>query len=368
VSLPPGITGLTNVFRVGELVWYKHSLWRLGVIVSIAPKFGAPVTSGPSSDANYNFTLAPLGHALLPQGTHTKESQDLRPFLTFSVPPTHPQMDADLKDKTFDTVDWQGLVLRAAQAPDPPYTLPNVGLEASKMGARAVNDCFSTFNLVHVHDESSVDGTVRHERYNGVYLGAEMICVGDPIRVTPTTPTASPFPPVPQGATLVMLIHEIVVLTRLSQPGAPHEPPTLQFRGNIFYMVRSGTQSLPENVVTPEALGPAFVEEVATRNALQRDKTMAWWWVQYAPGQPHVRGEQDVLGRFYVSEKLMNIIEPGRYQGWVQRNQLEEPPAYLNNRNHSGAGQFVGRRPGRAASLGQVVSVQFVPPPGMVEN
>jgi hypothetical protein len=81
-----------------------------------------------------------------------------------------------------------------------------------------------------------------------------------------------------------------------------------------------------------------------------------------------LRAEQDVQGRFYVTEKLMSVIDPARLQAWVQRGLLEEAPAYLNNRGHSGGGQYVGRRAGRKAMLGEAVGVEFRVPGGLVEN
>ncbi|GAB1319086.1 Cryptic loci regulator 2 N-terminal domain-containing protein [Madurella fahalii] len=367
---PPGTSGPTNVFRVGELVWYRHTAWRLGVILSIAPKPGNAAAPG-ASDADYSFTLAPLGHFLLAQGTLVKGSDSMRPFLTFSVPDA--DMD-DLKDKTFEAVDWQSLTYSYSQDPDPSkkaMNLQRIGLEASKMGARAINDCFSTFGLL--REGPTPNNDIHTQHYTGVYLGAEMVCVGDPIRVTPTasagstTLGVSATVPVPPDATLVMLIDQIVVVTSLlpSGPAAAHSG--LQFRGSLYRTVRSPAHAPPGGAVAAENLGPAFAEELATRNAIDTDKAMRWWWVQAAPGL-HLRAEQDVQGRFYVTEKLMSIIDPVRYQKWVENGQLEEAPAYLNNRNQSGAGHFYGRRPCRAATLGQAVSVKFMAPAGMVEN
>jgi hypothetical protein len=62
------------------------------------------------------------------------------------------------------------------------------------------------------------------------------------------------------------------------------------------------------------------------------------------------------------------VIDPARLQAWVQAGQLEEAPAYLNNRGHSGGGVYVGRRQGRRATLGEAVGVEFRVPGGVVEN
>ncbi|KAL2263168.1 hypothetical protein VTK26DRAFT_7919 [Humicola hyalothermophila] len=389
---PPGTTSLINVFRVGELVWYKHTAWRLGVILSIAPKPGVPIGPG-VPDSHYYFRLAPLGHALLAQASLVKDSQSMRPFLTFSVPNT--SID-ELKDKTFDTVDWRALTARYSQDPDPAKKALNqqvLGLEASKMGARTINDAFSTFDLL--ADGTTPDGAFRVQHYAGIYLGAEMVRLGDPLRVTPPLPEtnnpAAAGAALPPDATLIMLVSEIQVLTPTGN-GAAHAAatvpvlgPTLQFRGHLYRTVRASAAALstpgavPGLLTPPEALGEPFVAELASRNAIEKDPSMRWAWVRVSGGggsgggaagggDMAVRGEQDVQGRFYVTERLMSAIDPGRLQSWVERGMLEEAPAYLNNRVHSGGGQFLGRRPNRAAMLGQAVSVGFGGVEGMVEN
>ncbi|KAL2153385.1 hypothetical protein VTH82DRAFT_4540 [Thermothelomyces myriococcoides] len=373
---PPGTTSWTNVFRVGELVWYRHTAWRLGVILAITPKPGIPLQPG-APDTSYHFTLAPLGHALLEQPSLVKDCQAMRPFLTFSVP--HTSME-ELRDKTFDTVNWEALYTRISQDPDPNQREINrqmLGLEASKMGARAINDTFSTFDLR--AQGTTADGTLHVQHYGGVYLGAEMVRVGDPIRIV-TLPSGSPSQQatVPPDANLVMLVTEIQVLTPTSLTSDGRGAATLQFKGDVYRAVRLSTAHPPPPGTVPsgEALGPAFAEELATRNAIDKESgnpdggnaegAVRWSWVQV--GAQVLRGEQNVQGRFYVTERLMSIIDPAKWQEWVQRGQLEEAPAYLNNRGHSGGGQYLGRRMGRMATLGKAVGVEFRVPPGMVEN
>ncbi|KAL2157526.1 hypothetical protein VTH06DRAFT_6077 [Thermothelomyces fergusii] len=369
---PPGTTGWTNVFRVGELVWYKHTAWRLGVILAITPKPGIPLQPG-APDTSYHFTLAPLGHALLEQPSLVKDCQSMRPFLTFSVP--HTTMD-ELRDKTFDMVNWEALSARISQDPDPnkrEIGRQMLGLEASKMGARAINDTFSTFDLR--AQGTTADGALHVQHYGGVYLGAEMVRIGDPIRVVavpggPTSQQANLSP----DANLVMLVSEIQVLTPTSLISDGRGAATLQFRGDLYRAVRlpAAHPPPPGTVPSGEALSPAFAEELATRNAIDKesnpggDRGVRWSWVRVAVQA--LRGEQDVQGRFYVTERLMSIIDLAKWQEWVQRGQLEEAPAYLNNRGHSGGGQYLGRRMGRKATLGGAVGVEFRAPPGMAEN
>lgn len=361
VGPPPGTTGLSNVFRVGELVWYKHQAWRLGLILATNPK-GSNLALG---DNNYSFVLAPLGHACLNLQNVTKDAGDMRPFLTFSVPNVSIK---EIETKSYEEVDWPDFAMRSSQDPDPgkrAMRMQMVGLEASKMAARLINDSLSMFNKI--GEGLTADGNYRIQQYTGVYLGAEMIRVGDPIRVTAT---GSNVEGAPQEQTPVMLAAETQLVTPAWSGDASAPPPSLQFKGNLYRIIRAPLPH-PPTVVPAGTLGPTFEEEVGARNQIEQDKSMRWGWVLVE--RDAVRPEAEVLGRFYVTHKLMGIIAPERLQEAIQRGVVEEAQAYLNNRSHSSSGsgwggRSVGPKPGRAATVGQAVSAQFVAPPGMVEG
>ncbi|KAK3353451.1 transcription-silencing protein Clr2-domain-containing protein [Lasiosphaeria hispida] len=352
---PPGTTGLSNVFRVGELVWYKATAWRLGLILAINPK-GENVAQG---DSSYSFVLAPLGHAILNQPNVVKDVVDMRPFLTFSVPSVTIE---ELQHKSFEAIDWQAFAVRYSNEPDAQKRLLRmqmVGLEASKMAARCINDSFSMFNPL--GQGPSPDGQHNVQYFKGVYLGAEMVRVGDPLRVTaPVNLDAAPDAPV--DTTAVMLVSKIQLLT----PWNSDASPTLQFRGSVFRVIRA---PLPhgQNVIPAEQLGPAFEQELMARNQIERDKSMRWGWSIIE--RDAVRAETEVQGRFYVTYKLMSIIDRDRFQAAVQQGVVEEAQTYLNNRSHSGSGgHYIGRRQGRAGTVGAAVSATFIAPEGMVET
>ncbi|KAK4165211.1 transcription-silencing protein Clr2-domain-containing protein [Cladorrhinum sp. PSN259] len=360
VRIPPGTSGVTNVFRVGEMVWYKHAAWRLGIVLAIAARAGSSIPVG-ASDSSFNFTIAPLGHAGLKQEPLIKDALSMRPFLTFSVPATTAE---ELKDKSFEEVDWHETVRRCAAEPDPAMRsqrLQGTGLEASKLGARSINDSYSCFNKV--YDKPTPDELYRMQCYVGLYLGAEMVLLNDPIRVSPTQEQINSEPDI-TNITLVMRVAEIDVLTSRTQPNAR---PVLQFRGNTYRTVRSPANAPPQNVQPADTIGPAFAEELATRNTIEKDKSMRWWWVLVENNA--VRQENDVTGRYYPTEKLATIIHPERYQQYVENGVCEEPPAYLNTRGQSGNGNgYTGKRPGRAAALADKIGYPFKAPDMIVED
>jgi hypothetical protein len=310
----------------------------------------------------------------------------------------------ELKDQTFEAVDWAALTARYSQDPDANKRSINrqmLGLEASKMGARAINDAFSTFDLR--AQAASLDGAYHVQSHGGVYLGAEMVLLGDPLRITTTPsqqqqqqqPTDPALAAVPPDATLVMHVLAIQTLTPTSTSDISRS--TLHFHGDLYRAVRTppGRPFPPPNAAPLTTLPPAFAEELATRDAIEKnapmpppeggDNTTAaapaaarWSWVLVSSRA--ARPEADVLGRFYVTQKLMAAIDPARWAAWVARGAVEEAPAYLNNRGQSGVGGNVGgggggggggvgrRRPGRRATLGDAVGVEFRVPEGMVES
>ncbi|KAK1836497.1 transcription-silencing protein Clr2-domain-containing protein [Podospora conica] len=356
-NTPPGTTGLSNVFRVGELVWYKQQAWRLGLILSTVTK---PNVQPPYDDNSYTFIIAPLGHSILNLKPVQKEAIDMRPFLTFSVPAV---AIPELSSKTFESVDWQAFAIRYAQDPDQQkrsLKLQMVGLEASKMAARGINDMFSTFNKL--GEALTPDRAVRVTHYTGVYLGAEMVRIGDPVRVSAPNGAQE----APDAAPCVMLVSKVQVFTSAWADAAT--PARVQLRGDVYRVVRAALPHHPQMIVPAEQLGQAFVEEVAMRNAIEREPgTMGWGWnlVQ----RDAVRPDGDVRGRFYVTFKLMSLIDPKMLEDYRSKGAVLEAQKYLNNRGHSGLGGAHGaRRESRAATLGKAVSTQFVVPNGMVED
>ncbi len=234
------MTSPCNVFRFGEMVWSKQgNAWRLGVILDIRPK---DPQARENDDGNYVFTVAPLSHAVLGQEIMLKEASDLRPFLTFSVPST--QL-VELEDKSFPDVDWDYFVAHYSQDPDPSKSFQKkqfAGLEASKLAAKCVNNSYSTFNPI--GEAQAPDGTVE-AKFGGLFLGAEMIQLGDPVRVSAGDGTG------------VMRLSEIVVVHY------PDGTLALQLRGSVFRLVR-----IQHNPQQPfESTLPSLGQHSSTRSS-----------------------------------------------------------------------------------------------------
>jgi len=360
------------------MVWYRYGAWRLGIIITIAQNPGA-------SETAYRFTLAPLGHACLNLQPLTNDVMNMRPFLTFSVPST---TLPEIEGKSFHQIDWPTLAAQAARNGEQTNMLQMLGLEASKLAAKYINDSYSTFSKLSEQVITQQPGLqYLVQRYRGIYLGAEMIGINDPVRVAAVSTSDPASANNPSDTTAVMLVSGIHVITALSQQGQQQKGSMVQLRGSIYRLVKHHANMQPQGgagvIADPlRQLGPVFAEEAATRNQLEQEhevnkhNNMRWSWV--LTQQDAARREPDVLGRFYVTRKLMGYIDPDALSRWVEAGELREAHVYLNNRatsvsEVSGGNKVAGmvpRKATRGETLGLAISAhaRFTTPEGMVEE
>ncbi|KAK5657656.1 hypothetical protein OQA88_2728 [Cercophora sp. LCS_1] len=358
----PGTTGPANIFRVGELVWYKQVAWRLGLVMDTQFKTG----SAQQGDANFTFVLAPLGHAVLGQQTIPKDAGDMRPFHTFSVPGV---TDPELKDKSFEEIDWRNMGARHAQEENAQLRnqkLQILGLEASKMAARAIDATFSTFNKL--KEAMTQDGSYKFEFFKGVYLGAEMVWIGDPLRVSLQGIRPENHPDAPGSSSGVMRVSEIQLLTPNWQ-GSEAPAPALQFKGPVYRIAHAPATgpSRPASFADASKLGSAFEQEVSIRNKFDRNKDKRVWGWELITNEC-TRTEAQVQGRCYVTYKLLSIIEPLKLREALNNGEIMEADKHLNSRAQAGWGLRPGLRQNRAAAIGEAIATKFIAPAGIVES
>lgn len=223
-----------TLFRRGEMVWYQQDpAWRIGIIRQV----GAAPT--------HAYTIIPLGHALLRMPDLVKQQGQMRPFLTFSVPGVGIEA---IQNKIFSEVQWQELINVYVGRSE------LVGLEASKMAAVEIDSSWSVFNRLPAEPTQPRN----QSRYDGVFLGAEMIRRGDPIRSKDKS----------KGTLLE--VAEIIVTTTTSVPNpgtpantVPTTQDTLTFRGVEFEAAL-----VPEQTHVPkQPQGAIFAKDTAFRSA-----------------------------------------------------------------------------------------------------
>jgi hypothetical protein len=321
------------------MVWFKHAAWRIGVIYEIVPK-NQQTANSEADDDQYYFRIAQLGHAVLNLPNVVKESGDMRPFLTFSVPASQ----NDFTGQSFASINWQNLVTQRRQNSDQATVrldLQTLGLEASKMAARAINNSFSVFNRL---DDPQPDLGYNVHSYGGLFFGAELINLNDPVRVKPPNYADSSRDSDGKKKTAVMLVKRILV----------DASNRLFFRGPVYLLIRQplATQTAGEHQDT------LLAEEISFRNSLLSEtdaQSGRWTWFQLESAAAE-RVEKEAYGRFYLSHKLLKAINPAEYQQSVAARQLKEPTAWVNSRVENGAGAAdLGCQRNRRVAIGASV-------------
>lgn len=319
----PSINNEPTLFRRGEMVWFQQGpAWRIGVIRQV----GTGQIPG--------YAVIPLAHSVLNLADVPKQQQEMRPFLTFSVPAIS---IPDLQHKTFPQVDWQALLQMNAQRPE------FIGLEASKMAALEIDGSWSTFNRLNMGPKQPPNKTM----YGGVFLGAEMIRLGDPIRHR-------------EKSHGIMEVTEITVTTATSVPN-PADPPntmpattyTLSFRG-IEY---EASLVAEKAALGPQPQGAIFVRDSAFRTAAAKvtgAKQKCVWTIQ---SWDTVWAERDVGGRLYVTNELIGVTQgPQAAETAVTTGAFSEATAYLNNRMQNAASKDFGRKINRRTTVGSAAA------------
>lgn len=244
-----------TLFRRGEMVWYQQEpAWRIGIIRQVG------------SAPTHAYTIIPLGHSLLRMPDLVKQQQQMRPFLTFSVPSVGIEA---IQNKIFSEVQWQDLINNSAGRSE------LIGLEASKMAAVEIDSSWSVFNQLPPEPAQPRN----QARFDGVFLGAEMIRRGDPIRSKDKS----------KGTLLEVAEIIVTSTTVVPRPGAPTTPHTTQ-DFLTFHGVEFEAALVPEQAhVIKQPQGAIFAKDTAFRSAAAKaggaNQKCVWTVRQMAPFQ-----------------------------------------------------------------------------------
>ncbi|KAG6139895.1 hypothetical protein E4U38_007833 [Claviceps purpurea] len=306
------------LFRIGELTWYQNgNTWRLGIICASTPN-------------SNQFSMLPIGHALVPQEPVTKTLTDLRPFYAFSLPPVVAL--PNLKDKTFDQVPWDTLFRTVANDPAKRELL---ALDASKLAASRIDASYSLWCPLHKEHPNADPAP-----FYGCFFGAERIEIGDCLRI-------KPFPSDPALAHDSLIMGLRYIFTQKEHPGA------VFFRGNVYQLATvTNTNDTPRPLIAQDQLPIALRDEAAWRSQLQ-PPAKPWRWTLVK--EHATLNEQFVKGRFYPIHRLMPILDRANFEIALARGRIEDQIPYLNNRMDGGVSGYVGRKVNRLDCLGVTV-------------
>ncbi|PNS18379.1 hypothetical protein CAC42_6196 [Sphaceloma murrayae] len=284
-------------FRQGELVWYNRGTrWGLGVIT----RRWLDPTSGP------NYEVQPLSHPYShPQATNIQSETLLRPWLAWSVPNfTHNNLNNVAI--TFDTADWSGIFSKK-------YGEGDMEVDGSILAAKAIDLSYTPFDPISTGPSPSGTTTL----YNGLYLGAERIWLGEPLRLR--VPNLD-----------VLVLHSIAETTQTSAFNNAVLSRSLTLTGDVYSMRQSSSSSSAPDL--PSALPQRISEDLKRRNpSTLRSKSYISTYVLISQSATYT--PKDIKGRWYEASLLIPIMNG--VQSWesdLSRGEVGEMGPKMNSR------------------------------------
>jgi hypothetical protein len=314
--------------RTGEVVWFfrpKTSAWGLGLVVR---RWTVKDNSGGKT-----YLVQPLSHPFDHASPEAVTSdQNLKPWLAWSAPAcTYPYLQQNPQLR-YDQVDWNALLSgRYGEG------VPDV--DASIMAAKAIDTTYTLFERIKSTPIPS--GEERH--YNGIYLGAEKIWRGDPVRIR-----------LGMTGTDLMVVTDIIERITVN-PAQKTSSSQVWMTGDIYsYSTMSAPD--PSKLPTPPSSSNNNIpirmrEDMAWRNRMlvPMSKTLGWWRLITSASRVEM---PDIKGRWYETSLLFEES----FTKAVKNNEGGNG-IWMNARGDAtGVGRSVGTsRPDRVAAFGNAL-------------
>ncbi|KAI9842494.1 MAG: hypothetical protein M1837_007088 [Sclerophora amabilis] len=314
------------VFRPGELVWFNRgSAWGLSVILKREHYQNQQQQRKP------RYLVQPLsnpyGH---PEAQVISDEALLRPWLAWSAPgPTHRLLTGG--SLTYDTIDWAAVVQGQLGPGD-------AEVDGSIFAAKSIDESYTLLHQIDTPNAAAIE-----TYWNGMYLGAERIWVGEPIRLRIGTGNE------------IMVLHDIIEKTR---GGFANSAPTstVYLIGDIYTfatMPHKQTTLPPENPHLPQRLRM----DLKFRNSasVPARSTASYWKLM----QPLARlNLPDIKGRWYESSLLLPILRGSAdFTRDLNRGDINDTGVWMNGRcDSSSTGNKLGfKRQSRREAFGRAV-------------
>ena len=357
-----------HIYRPGEVVWFKKgAAWGLGVIAHRSSDYRQTAP----------YRVQPLSHPFHQPDTLDLSSDQLRPWLAWSPPPTtcaglRPESHNLFQQPTFDTVDWNSYV-RGMYGPG------DGEVDGSILAARQAETTYTPFDVISTNPIPNTPQPQGQEtHFNGIYIGAEKIWVGDPLRLRY------------QVMTDIIVLHDIIEQPILNPSTYPNNSQTrIILVGDTFTLAVA--QLEPHSIPQSDLHLPSRVRsELEIKNKLTTSKPTpqhqftSFWRIT----AKNVRlGIEEIKGRWYESSLLLAVLD---YQAFAQRHtngDIRDAGGYMNGQGdcnkpdpraqntvmdsrtgqpkHRPADQ---RKATREAAFGQAVPANFRISKGLDEN
>lgn len=272
------------LYRPGELVWYQRGpAWGLGVIVKRDTK-------------SSQYTVHAVSHPFRKSEITSTSQPSILPWLAWSPPPLtiqslNPSPANGQRVYSYESVDWNAVLEGRYGDGDP-------DVDGSILAAKGVESTVMPFQQT---------SSAPHEtHYNGIFIGAEKIWVGDALRMR-----HSQFP------SDILVLHDIIEQPNKTDASRPH----ILLVGDTYHW---RVIQLEPNYVPSDGLSlPSRVREDLTfRNRItlaNRDpsRRFSCYWRLDRKGAHLTIG--DVKGRWYESGALMPLLQPKEFRANQER-------------------------------------------------
>lgn len=312
------------LYRPGEVTWFNNGVnWRLGVIGK----------RGISNDCP-RYLIQPLSNPFQPQAPIIKDDETtLRPWLAWSVPDT---TIPEIKDFKYDRVHWDKVVRGEYDG----GRHRDYVVDGSILSAKVLDSSYSLFD----RNEVALGGA-GEVYYNGMFLGAEKIWVGEPVRLK------VPAPPNDVPDIVVLIIQKMIEPT--------NHPDKVIFIGDVYKFVEMPTPYNSRDQWPTPDLPARMVADLRFRNEVA-DNAKRPFWYEWRLLEPAARKTlADIKGRWYETRTLLPILRgTDKYQEDIVRGKLGDAGAWMNGRRDNNKVPEE-RKKNRKDALGQAVPPDF---------
>lgn len=294
----------TFMYRPGETVWFRRGqAWGLGVVLR------RWITAA----KQYQYTVQPLSHPYQQAQATTKPSdQEMRPWLAWSVPKfTNDGLNNMLEPPSYANADWHGMMEKR-------YGTGDMEVDGSILAAKAVDSTYTPFGP---STNSMVEPGVTETHYDGIFLGAEKIWTGDPVRLH-----------VGNG-TDIMVVHSVMERKRSSVV------ETLQQSVNLVGDIYTLTTVKHDDPGVPTPASPnsnshlphRLTQDLAFRNArsIPAKRTASYWRLIASQSTLELK---DIKGRWYEASLLLPILQPAQFEDMARKGEIQEASLWMNAR------------------------------------
>lgn len=208
-------------------------------------------------------------------------------------------------------------------------------VDGSILAAKVIDSSYSLFDRI----ENALAGP-GEVHFNGMFLGAEKIWVGEPVRLR-----------VPDNDIVVLIIHKLIERT------TPPDGSSVTFVGDVYKFVEMPTPYQNRADWPKPDLPPRMVDDLRYRNEVAEKKGIWYEWRLLEPAAR--KGLSDVKGRWYETKALLPILRGAqKYQDEVASGITSDAGAWMNGRRDKNNNPEQ-RKKNRRDTLGRAVPADF---------